>query len=602
MQETTDAPSDPATPPHADCGAATLVVLLHAYTGSPAGLQSVRRAIEAHWPEAELLVPSLPLGLFSTARLDDVVGQVLQAVDARVDAARRAGRRQDRIVLVGHSMGALLARKAYVAACGETLGAPFEPGIAAVGRRGPGGLIEPREWAGAVTRIVLLAGMNRGWRITHHLGLGKAITWTLGSALQQAARLVGRSFAIFGIRRGGGFITQLRVQWLRMRQAWQQAGARGPGGALTVQLLGSRDDMVAPEDNVDLVSGGDFRYLDVPYSGHADVVDFSDPQHGRGRRDIFLFALTAPPAALEQAAVMPSDEQFVQPDREVQQVLFVIHGIRDVGYWTHKIARRVKQRAGADSRRWATETSSYGYFPMLPFLFPWTRRQKVEWLMDQYAEALARFPHAEFNYIGHSNGTYLLAKALELYPCCQFRHVTFAGSVVSHRYDWQRALSGQPPQVQAVLNFTASGDWVVAWFPKLFQLLRLQDLGSAGHDGFAQARRSDRVFDRGHVSGGHSAALDESLWDVIADFTLGGRPPPDRLPGMQPRQRWWVRLPGHFPPLVWAVLAVGAVAGWWGLMNGVASLPLAGETAIGFARGVATGLYLLAIWLVITRL
>lgn len=583
---------------------APLVVMLHAYTSRPSRLDGVRKAVLSVWPTAHCLVPALPISVFSMARLDQVVADVLHEIDAAVAAAQRAGRPFGSVVLVGHSMGALLARKVYVTACGETLDAPLEPALAASGPRTGYGLLAPRPWASQVTRIVLMAGMNRGWRITHHLGLAKALQWTVGSVLEQLVNPFGRSFAIFGIRKGAGFITNLRVQWLRLRQA-HASGRVAAGDAVTVQLLGSRDDMVAPEDNVDLVSGGDFHYLDVPYSGHTDVVDFDDPVHGAGRRRAFLQALTATPAQLNAAAVVPSDERFSQPDTGVQRVLFVIHGIRDVGYWTHKIARRVKQRAGADSSQWATETSSYGYFPMLPFLFPWTRRQKVEWLMDQYTEALARYPQARFSYVGHSNGTYLLARALQLYPCCRFDHVTFAGSVVSRGYDWRPALQrrrGGPPQVQAVLNFTATNDWVVAWFPKFFQVLRLQDLGSAGHDGFAQAGQAPQVHQRGCVRGGHSAALDESLWDVIADFTLTGNPPPEPLPGTETRPHRWVRWPGVFPPLVWLALGVLLMAGWWGMQALAAALPLTSELARGAARGVAAATYLLLLWLVITRL
>lgn len=583
---------------------APLVVMLHAYTSRPSRLNGVRDAVLSVWPTAQCLVPALPISLFSMATLDKVVVDVLREIDAFVAASLQAGRPIGSIVLVGHSMGALLARKVYVAACGETADAPFEPAMAASGPHTGDGLLASRSWATHVTRIVLLAGMNRGWRITHHLGLAKALQWTVGSLMEQLVSPFGRSFAIFRIRKGASFVTNLRVQWLRLRQA-HASGHAAAGGALTVQLLGSRDDMVAPEDNVDLVSGGDFHYLDVPYSGHTDVVDFDDPKYGEGRRRAFLLALTSSPVQLDAATVVPSDERFSQPDTGVRHVLFVIHGIRDVGYWTHKIARRVKQLAGAESAHWATETSSYGYFPMLPFLFPWTRRQKVEWLMDQYTEALARYPHARFSYVGHSNGTYLLARALQLYPCCRFEHVTFAGSVVSRRYDWRPALQGLrggPPQVQAVLNFTATNDWVVAWFPKFFQVLHLQDLGSAGHDGFAQAGQTPRVHQRGCVRGGHSAALDESLWDVIADFILTGNPPPQPLPGTEPRPHLWVRWPGVFPPLVWLALAFLLMTGWWGMQALVAALPLASEVAVAAVRGAAAALYLLLLWLVITRL
>jgi hypothetical protein len=46
--------------------------------------------------------------------------------------------------------------------------------------------------------------------------------------------------------------------------------------------------------------------------------------------------------------------------------VFVVHGIRDEGHWTHKVARKVLMRAHDDERldKFATETASYGFFPM----------------------------------------------------------------------------------------------------------------------------------------------------------------------------------------------------------------------------------------------
>ena len=125
------------------------------------------------------------------------------------------------------------------------------------------------------------------------------------------------------------------------------------------------------------------------------------------------------------------------------------------------------------------------------FLLPWMRRDKVEWLLDQYVTAKALYPRADFSYVGRSHGTYLLAKALELCPAIRFKRAVFAGSVVRRRYDWTRFFpttavdpnSGEriPAQVKGVLNYVATADWVVAIFPYGLERLRLQDLGGAGH-------------------------------------------------------------------------------------------------------------------------
>lgn len=178
--------------------------------------------------------------------------------------------------------------------------------------------------------------------------------------------------------------------------------------------------------------------------------------------------------------------------------------------------------------------------------------------MDQYTEAVARYPNARFSYVGHSNGTYLLARALADYPAVRFHRVVFAGSVVRRTYDW-RALRDRK-QVDGVLNFVATADWVVAIFPKAFQTVRLSDLGSAGHDGFEAPVGQVR-----YVCGGHGAALVEDNWDTIAKFVVDGTlEPKGEL--LAPRQAWPVRLLGWVAPAVWAGILLGlacvAVAIW----------------------------------------
>lgn len=280
----------------------------------------------------------------------------------------------------------------------------------------------------------------------------------------------------------------------------------------------------------------------------------------------------------------------------------------DAGYWTHKLARQVQRRAKEQGLqdKWATETSSYGYFPMLPFLLSAYRRKNVEWLMDRYAEVVARYPNATVSYIGHSNGTYLLAKALELYPGCRFDKVVFAGSVVSRGYPWSQYTSAQPPadrpRVNHVLNFVATGDWVVAFFPKLFQFLGGKDLGSAGHDGFALAEHTPNVYQLTYVKGGHGAAVEEDVWDTIADFVVND--PADTKPALARPRRWrnWiVTLLGLFPPLIWLALAAGLVMVWLFLDAFIMDLVVDPGWA-SFLLGISLVIYLLLLWLVITRI
>jgi len=109
---------DPDTP--AADGSDTLAVLLHAYTHTAKDMESVWKAVSKVWPKAEPLIPELSLCLFTIADPDLKVLRLLKTIDDRVDARKEAGNPVRRIVLIGHSVGALLARKLYVVACGET--------------------------------------------------------------------------------------------------------------------------------------------------------------------------------------------------------------------------------------------------------------------------------------------------------------------------------------------------------------------------------------------------------------------------------------------------------------------------------------------------
>jgi hypothetical protein len=302
---------------------------------------------------------------------------------------------------------------------------------------------------------------------------------------------------------------------------------------------------------------------------------------------------------LRENSVQPLDTPLELNQQDVKKVVFVIHGIRDLGYWTRKIAQRVQVLARKKEVGFRAVTSTYGYFAMLPFIWPSTRRAKVEWLMDEYAQARARYPNAKFCYVGHSNGTYMLASALQEYPCCQFEHVVFAGSVVRTDYRWDRFRENG--QVKAVLNYVATSDWVVAFFPKAFELLHWQDLGSAGHDGFLAIPAEGAAGQIEYIHGSHGAALVEENWDAIADFVIEGRLPGDAPPRnlLARKRNGAIAFCGRISPLLWAVgLSIVLLLAWL-ILYGRIGWP--GDWAPSWGRAVGLVLYAWAIKTVVTR-
>jgi hypothetical protein len=221
--------------------------------------------------------------------------------------------------------------------------------------------------------------------------------------------------------------------------------------------------------------------------------------------------------------------------------------------------------------------------------------------MDQYVLLRALYPNARFSYVGHSNGTYLLARALLCYPAAKFHHVVFAGSVVRCDYPWNRLLPDRkgniPGQVDKVLNYVATGDWVVALFAKALQpFVTLFDIGSAGYDGFDAYRAPGRhgdLHEAKFIVGTHEAGIRETHWSDIARFIVHGEPPTDDMPREAPpdwkaAQPKFLRLASSASAallLVWAIL--GGLFIWTlALILSVAWLPV---------------LYCLAVALFVTR-
>ncbi len=263
---------------------------------------------------------------------------------------------------------------------------------------------------------------------------------------------------------------------------------------LTIQLLGTIDDVVPPENNIDIYCGSNFVYLELPYSGHINVLEMDHTIKGlhndeivkrRVRAAVFIDALLKSKVELLEQQKKTVVKIAFKEKADITDVVFVIHGIRDTAYWTQKMANRIRSFGDKEKgRKFATETSSYGYFSMLQFLLLPRRIAKMEWLVDQYIKNLALYPkaHNDFSFFGHSNGTYLLAAAFKRYPAIKFKNVVLAGSVVQQSFKWNQLK--KQGRITNYFNLTATGDWVVAIFPKAFEKFTFVDLGSGGFDGF----------------------------------------------------------------------------------------------------------------------
>ncbi|MBO9731485.1 MAG: alpha/beta hydrolase [Chitinophaga sp.] len=489
-----------------------IVIVLHGYTCKPAMYESVKKVVAGAWPGATVLIPALKMHTFSMADPDELVLDALRRLDAAWEEAlsqHAEGAELPKIVIIGHSTGALLARKLFVVACGENDTAPFE-------KKYPRNM-PPKPWASRVDRIILLAGLNRGWTLNEHLYTKTALLMRIGMFAGGFLQFLGYRPLVFKTRRGAPFVTQLRIQWLTMLK---QAANKHLGNVTVIQLLGTKDDIIPPEDSVDMITGGNFIYLEVPDSDHMTVLKMTGNAAGAVRGTILHRALTASPEVLKDYQVQPTDPNYLKVDPDVTDVVFVVHGIRDTGYWTQKVARRVKAEGDKlEQRKFATETSTYGYFPMLSFLLSFARREKVEWFMDQYTENMSLYPNARFSFMGHSNGTYLLFRAMKEYPACRFKHVVFAGSVVPSSFNVKELI--RQNRIGKFYNMVATNDWVVATFPKSFQSLRLQDIGGGGFDGFSD--QLDEPYQLKFVPGSHGAATEEIYWDNIADFIIHGK-------------------------------------------------------------------------------
>lgn len=408
-------------------------------------------------------------GILGRKPLLDIAGHLAAEINTAV-AVRRASSKPpfDEIVLVGHSMGALLVRQAYLIGLGSALNK-----------------MRPKPWARMVSRIVLLAGVNSGLS----LSIWRRLLATL---------VLSRRGTVHDLLRGSDFVTNLRLWWIRKLTTLD----RRP---IVVQLLGSTDDLVSREDSLDIegfveghqfeVKGFDHLSLLIPGRG----MTFDDKQY-----DILSLAILG--AIADDAAPPPTfDPQ--------QKVFFVVHGIRDSNNdWVKDLEKRI----GAAFPGSKVIEPDVGRFSALQFLIPAQRNRYVRWFQAVYSQEFAKNPLASFNFVGHSYGTYLLGHSLRKLSGMKFDRVYLGGSVLPEDWLWEQHRT----QVSELRNSRASHDVPVGILCSALRGIGMKDIGTAGYTGFrlAFAERSEWRFYRG----GHDATVAENVRPHIIGFLREG--------------------------------------------------------------------------------
>jgi hypothetical protein len=456
----------------------------------------------------------------------------------------------DTIILVGYSKGALLIRKAFVYGHGRIEDLETESGE----------LRDPVPWVALVERFVLLAGMNRGWTLRYRPKEMRRSRFWLSKIFIQFCRLTGIGALLRQSERGEPFVANLRIQWLTVMRSLPVD--RRP---TVIQFLGDKDDLVSSEDQRDVTVARDFIWVRVNNTGHADIINLEDRVLGEERRRKIRKAL-GDDREIESLRRL-SSKLPDNVDPLVHEVVFVLHGIRDMAAWTSQFEGPLQvayySKTPKQNSKIYITWPSYGYFGMGPFLLWADRQTNVRWFMDEFTEIKARFPNLQkVHFIGHSNGTYVLGSALQKYKTLQVDNIAFAGCVLRRDFEWDNVTA----QFKNIRNYVASGDWVVALFPRLFEIplftLVNKDIGSAGFNGFTGSRGN--ALETKFLIGGHSAALTHANTKSIVEFVLNGKKldVPELIGG---GPTWRMEYSSKFCWLIW-LLIVGVVAalfvGW----------------------------------------
>lgn len=481
---------------------------------------------------------------FFTKSIETLSLELKSKIEQHWQAAVVSGEPFDDIICIGHSIGGLIVRQAYLVAAGAY----------------PGSVKSEIPWVEKVSRFVLLASTNRGVKANNFL-VSAVVDWSSATGWFPNLR---------DTVQGSAFVTNLRIAWIRYFSSFQGAEP------IMIQILGTEDGIVQREDSIDIQQFPNGVQLDIADVNHDNLYR----PKGRNReaseewnlRYKFLkwAILQCEPQKPEQIPSELRDGVMVNATESAFETtsVFVIHGIRDSNSgWASQLEDKIRNLTKG---KITVVRSTYGYFSAFNFFFPWLRRQNIRWFQDQYSYRFALNPKTEFLFIGHSNGTYILGESLKRVSAMRFNRIYLAGSVLPREYPWQERFD--LGQLREFRNDRSCWDWPVGILCSGLRGLGMKDIGTGGFDGFYFD--DDRTEEVCYYNGGHGEPLDKENHTSILAFILDGdrSHPPNLLTIEQVSANFKLisRMAPYFAPLL-LLLALCIVFLWiWWILQGFA--------------------------------
>ncbi len=473
----------------------------------------------------DLLILRLDGALLSNGRANDVAGQIENLISSQ-NARRFAACGSDypKITLIGHSIAALLVRKAVLFAS-QGFGidrSGFDGSVASV----------DAPWRKRLDRIILLAGINGGWSRQTNVWV------TMGAA---ALNYMGVGKFLLDLERGEPFVENLRSEWLDLLRA-----PKGQSAPKVVQLLGSNDWAVPDDNELDLTAVVDgranpnFVFQTMEASSHVSILDMVATENQELRLQArraaqFTDALALPWDDLVingYSRIVRDNSDVIVTHAKIKAIVVAYHGLRDNQAWNESPDLAVINLFGARDDVLISRESP-PFVPLFSFLFDifGRREASVRWLAEKMLRLKADYPNANVSIIAHSQGSFAAGSVAQRFGALAIENIVLAGSLLPHAFPWGGVIKSG--SVKRVVNLRARGDVVSGILAAAFQFmpryvpllgrLRLFQIGDSGFSGFAWINN-----DMGEVAslgGGHDCFLEsrKAIRFAIA-FALQGGP------------------------------------------------------------------------------